>query len=205
MITIVDYGVGNLRAFTNIYKSLGIAVTIAQNKQILSEATKIILPGVGAFDYAMRLLQQSDMVQVLQQKVIQQQTPVLGVCVGMQLLAQSSEEGQMAGLHFIENAQVKKFKLDENDQLQRIPQMGWNTISCKSNNPLFNGISSGEQFYFLHSYYFACDVQYAIANTQFYQHNYVSAVQHNHIFGVQFHPEKSHQAGIQLLKNFATL
>jgi len=202
MISIVNYGLGNIGAFANVYKRLNIPVKISSRKEDLSGAKKIILPGVGSFDNAMTLLNKSGMRDRLDIMVLQEKVPVLGICVGMQILSNSSEEGKLPGLGWIEG-QVRKF--DESIFLHktRLPHMGWNTVEPLTESPLFNKIKNGSRFYFLHSYYFSCiNVGYEISHTN-YGIIFASAVCSGNIFGVQFHPEKSHKNGIQLLKNFA--
>ncbi len=204
MIVIIDYGLGNVNAFANVYKKLNIPVLIAKNSADLTHATKIILPGVGSFDYAMQRLIDSGMREVLEQKVLNEKIPVLGICVGMQMLAKQSEEGVLPGLGWI-NGRVKKFKLQSDSVALQIPHMGWNTVKPLHSNGLFNGIADESRFYFLHSYYFKCNnPEDAIAKTT-YIGDFECAVNSANIFGVQFHPEKSHSNGIQLLKNFALL
>lgn len=204
MITIIDYGLGNIKAFRNVYKQLDIDVKIAYTKEDLRDAEKLILPGVGAFDHAMARLNASGMDETLHELVKDKKKPVLGVCVGMQMLAMSSEEGVLPGLGWI-NGRVKKFDVSTLNQKTRLPHMGWNDVRPVIRNPLFNDIDEQSRFYFLHSYYFDCNNEAdAIAITE-YGKPFVCAVNKDNIYGVQFHPEKSHQWGIQLLKNFATI
>lgn len=204
MITIINYGLGNISAFANVYKRLNIPFTIATRKDELANARKIILPGVGAFDHAMTLLQQSGMRDMLDELVLQKKTPVIGICVGMQILAKSSEEGSLPGLGWI-NGVVKKFDASLIENTTRLPHMGWNTIKPTKPERLLENFSESCRFYFLHSYYFHClDPENEIAKTG-YGISFSSAVKSGNIYGVQFHPEKSHENGIQLLNNFANL
>lgn len=199
MITILNYGIGNIKAFQNIYNRLGISVEIATSSHQLSMAEKIILPGVGSFDWAMERLNNSGMRSTLEEMVLHYKIPVLGVCVGMQMMAESSEEGILPGLGWI-NAKVKRF---EENKL-RLPHMGWNGVTPKETNPLFKDIIS-PKFYFLHSYYFSPETDNLALATTEYGFQFTSVANNDHIYGVQFHPEKSHSWGIQLLKNFANL
>lgn len=204
MITIIDYGVGNIQAFSNIYKQLGIPIRRAQSAQDLEGATKIILPGVGAFDYAMTRLQQSGMHEKLNDLVLEKSIPVVGICVGMQMLAYSSDEGILPGLGWIDGL-VKKIDTSLSDRNAPLPHMGWNDVKVVKDNDLLIGLEDKAQFYFLHSYYFASnDPGNVIASTH-YSQDFACAVNYRNIYGVQFHPEKSHEYGITLLKNFANL
>jgi glutamine amidotransferase len=204
MITIINYGVGNIKAFVNIYKRLGIDVKIAQNATDLEGATKLILPGVGHFDYAMERFANSGMFETTNELVLVKKVPVVGICVGMQMLAKSSDEGHLPGLGWID-ATVKKFDPTLLKQSTRLPHMGWNDVLPIKTNPLLRNLESQARFYFLHSYYFHCNqLEDSIAVAD-YGINFTCAVNHNQIYGVQFHPEKSHHFGIQLLKNFSEI
>lgn len=204
MITIIDYGLGNIKAFANVYKNLNVPCTIAKCEEDLKGASKIILPGVGAFDHAMSLLQKSGMRQTLDKLVLENKIPVLGICVGMQILAKSSEEGILPGLGWIDG-EVKKFDASLIRHKTRLPHMGWNTIKPIYGNELFKSLPEEPRFYFLHSYYFHCHNDLDTISTTEYGIKYASAVSSENIYGVQFHPEKSHQNGIQVLNNFANL
>ena len=204
MITIVDYGLGNIKAFANVYKRLNIQIKIAHNATDLKNAAKIILPGVGAFDYAMAKLNASGMREELEKQVIINKVPILGVCVGMQILAKSSEEGHLSGLGWIDG-EVKMLDIKSIPYKTKLPHMGWNTISIFSESRLFCNIINDSRFYFLHSYYFNCGKNEDILSTTKYGTEFASAIHHENIYGVQFHPEKSHSNGIRLLQNFAGL
>lgn len=204
MIAIIDYGLGNVRAFVNVYKKLNISCKIVKKKDDLGGATKMILPGIGAFDHAMELLQESGMREVLDDLALKQNIPVLGICVGMQMLALASEEGKLSGLGWIDG-DVKKFDSSLYTHRTCLPHMGWNEVNPIEYNDLFQGLDSGSRFYFLHSYFFYCNRKENIIAQTNYGIQFCCAVNEGNIYGVQFHPEKSHQNGIQLLKNFAQL
>jgi imidazole glycerol-phosphate synthase subunit HisH len=204
MIAIVDYGLGNIRAFENVYNNLNIPVIIARLPEHLLKADKIILPGVGSFDYAMKQLSDSGMLDILNELVLERKIPVMGICVGMQMLAKSSEEGKIPGLGWLD-AEVKRFRLSTFVNAACIPHMGWNDIKPAKTHNLLKNLEHDARFYFLHSYYFHCNRKENILATTDYGINFISAVNQNNISGVQFHPEKSHQWGIQLLKNFSDL
>ena len=202
MIAIVNYKLGNINAFANILKQLDTDHIIADNKDKLDGVTKIILPGVGAFDQAMSLLNKSGMRQRIDELVINDQIPIIGICVGMQIMARSSEEGSITGLGYI-NAKVKKIRPDNPNYI--IPHMGWNTIDFEKKNKLFNKLTKKANFYFLHSYFVECeDNSNSIAESEYFG-RFTSAMNYNNIYGVQFHPEKSHINGITVLKNFINL
>jgi imidazole glycerol-phosphate synthase subunit HisH len=202
MITIVHYGLGNISAFANVYERLNIPVSIATTADDLKTADKIILPGVGSFDHAMNKLNVSGMRSTLEERVLVQRVPVLGICVGMQMLGQSSEEGVLPGLGWIDGT-VIRFDVTVFKSKTQLPHMGWNTIQPVNRERLLANIDHDSRFYFLHSYYFQCRNQTDTIATTTYGIPFSSAVGHMNIYGVQFHPEKSHQWGIQLLKNFA--
>ena len=205
MITIIDYGLGNIKAFANIYERLNINVKIAKTKYDIVGAEKLILPGVGAFDFAMSQLNSSGMRDVIEKEVISNKVPVLGVCVGMQMLANSSEEGELDGLGWVDGTVNKFDKKLFNSDLCRLPHMGWNNVNQSNKSNLFSNVPDLGRFYFLHSYYFNCNNNNNIISTSTYGSNFTSAVNSNNIFGVQFHPEKSHFLGVQVLNNFAKL
>jgi len=204
MIIIIDYGLGNIRAFANVYERLNIPVSIAKTAEDLKDATKIILPGVGAFDHAMSKLNASGMRESLDKFVLENGVPVLGICVGMQMLAKSSEEGILPGLGWIYGT-VKKMDISVLKSITKLPHMGWNTINPNNGNRLLSSFNNDSRFYFLHSYYFQCNNQTDTIATTDYGIQFTSAVNYKNIYGVQFHPEKSHKWGIQLLKNFAEM
>ena len=204
MIAIIDYGLGNIRAFANVYHNLNIPLIVAKKKEDLQEATKLLLPGVGAFDYAMQRINDSGMREIIDQKVLVDRIPVLGICVGMQMLANKSEEGVLLGLGWIDG-EVKKFRLASGITTMKIPHMGWNTVMPMHGNGLLSGLDNESRFYFLHSFYFKCANACNTIATTDYNGEFASAVNSNNVYGVQFHPEKSHQWGIRLLENFAKL
>lgn len=204
MITLIDYGLGNINAFVNVYKRLGIPTKIAKIVADLTDVEKIILPGVGSFDYAMTNLQNSGMRERLDQLVLQEKVPVLGICVGMQMLGNFSEEGKLEGLKWID-ASSKKFDEFKIKQVTKLPHMGWNDVQLNTSNPLFNKLEKGALFYFLHSYYFECNNANDSVATSDYAGTFTCAAQYKNVYGIQFHPEKSHHYGERLLHNFAKL
>lgn len=204
MIHVLDYGLGNVQAFLTMFKRLGFEATRAKTAADLTGASKIILPGVGAFDHAIELLEQSGMRPTLETLVLQDKVPVLGICVGMQILASSSDEGRLPGLGWVPG-KVRSFRSDERSASLPLPHMGWNVVQPKPGSPLFAGLESDARFYFLHSYYFDCIEPSHAAATASYGADFSCAVSVGNVYGVQFHPEKSHHFGTQLLKNFAEL
>lgn len=202
MIRIVDYGVGNIQAFLNIFKRLGIAAERARSVDDLRDAKRLILPGVGAFDHAMTLLNASGMREALEVRVLDEGVPILGVCVGMQMLAGGSDEGLLPGLNWIPG-RVRAFSSAPEATDLPMPHMGWNDLAVNLASPLFAGFEPAPRFYFLHSYYFECDDQAHVVARACYGLDFACVVSRGHIHGVQCHPEKSHHSGTQLLKNFA--
>lgn len=204
MIHIVDYGLGNVQAFANMYKRLGFEATRAKTAAELSGATKIILPGVGAFDKAMELLDASGMRPVLEDLVVEKKVPVLGICVGMQILASASDEGTSAGLGWIPG-RVRSFGSVEESSKLPLPHMGWNDVAPAPGSALFAGLEADARFYFLHSFFFDSSDPAHVSARATYGLNFGCAVTLGNVHGVQFHPEKSHHYGALLLKNFAEL
>jgi len=204
MIAIIDYGLGNIKAFSNVYKRLDVPHCVADTPDKLKNAGKILLPGVGAFDYAMSLLNGSGMREVLDDMVLNQGVPVLGICVGMQILADQSDEGVSKGLGWIPG-KVKHFQHCNGFSPVHypLPHMGWNSICIEKEDPLLDGLDGDARFYFLHSYYFECkNNDFSLATTE-YGIRFSSIVRRDNIYGIQCHPEKSHGNGMLLLKNFA--
>ncbi len=203
MITLVNYGLGNIQAFHHIYTRLGLPVKIASTPSDLRGASKLVLPGVGSFDWAMQRLNASGMRSTLEEMVLEQRVPILGICVGMQMMANCSEEGVMPGLGWFD-AKVKRFEVTRLSKKTLLPHMGWNDVIPVADSPLLAGLDA-PRFYFLHSYFFAPgDPSQSLATTN-YSFDFTSAVGQKNIYGVQFHPEKSHGWGIQLLHNFARM
>lgn len=202
MIAILGYGLGNIRAFQNIYRELNIPCVVAEDSATLAAADRIILPGVGSFDHAMQRLRASGLFETLQREVIENGKPVLGICVGMQMLARSSEEGVEPGLGWIDGT-VEKIRFAADARRGLLPHMGWSTISEKPGEPLLAGLDEALGFYFLHSYRFACNDPADVIATANYATSFHCAVRRGNVYGVQFHPEKSHHNGMRLLKNFA--
>mgnify|MGYP001198036319 FL=1 len=204
MITIVDYGSGNISAITNIYQILDIPFSIASKPSELEDAEKIILPGVGSFDYCMNKLNKSGLREVLNRKVIEDKTPVLGICIGLHIMASESEEGNLPGLGWIDGY-VKKFDESKLVFKPKLPHMGWNSIQVKTIPELFKGVNQEHGFYFIHSYYIEVKNKEDIMTITNYENDFVSGINRSNIYAVQFHPEKSHSNGIELLKNFSQL
>jgi glutamine amidotransferase len=204
MITLIDYGVGNIYAFQNVYKRLNIPTKIAKSRDDLLNVEKLILPGVGSFDYAMNQLNASGMREVLDELVLVKKVPVIGICVGMQMMSNKSEEGKLEGLKWIDS-EVLKFDERLIKLRTKLPHMGWNDVTPVKTHPLFEGLENDSIFYFLHSYYFKCNIPENSLAISDYGITFTSAVNYENIFGIQFHPEKSHQYGEKLLHNFAKL
>lgn len=199
MITIIDYGMGNLGSIQNMLKRIGAAATVTADLQIIGDATKIILPGVGAFDYAMTNINDSGLREVLDHKALVDRVPILGICLGMQLLTKSSEEGKIAGLGWIP-ATTNRFP---DTPGLKVPHMGWNLVHRSTPSKMTKGFEEESRFYFVHSYYVrVVDEAHSMLKTE-YGVKFDSAIQNGNIFGVQFHPEKSHRFGVRLLTNFA--
>ena len=204
MISIIDYGSGNLNAIKNIYERLNIPFDFANTKKQIEKADHIILPGVGAFDETISTLHDKGFIDVLHKKAFDEKTPILGICVGMQMIADSSEEGTHNGLGWI-HGKVKRFNKNLILGKPKIPHLGWNSIEITRDCPLFKNVDSAVGFYFVHSYYYECEDEANVICETEYSKVFHSAVNRDNIYGVQFHPEKSHDNGIELLRNFANL
>ena len=205
MITIVDYGVGNIHSFITMFKRLNVPVQTARTIEDLSGASKLILPGVGAFDHAMQRFNDSGMRSTIEQLVLIKKLPLLGICVGMQMLGTSSDEGILPGLNWIPGSVISFAKNADSAGLSS-PHMGWNDVNFETSSRLKDKDEDLlPRFYFLHSYYFDAEDKAHVAATSDYGFRFEAALSRDNIYGVQFHPEKSHSWGSQLLKNFAEL
>ena len=203
MIVVVDYGLGNLASVLNMFKKAGVKnVCISNDETVIENASKLLLPGVGSFDAGMNNLEKSNLIPILNKKVIEDKIPLLGICLGMQLLTKKSEEGVKPGLGWID-AETVKFNLDPVLKL-KVPHMGWNYIKVIRQNPLIE-MGSKNRFYFVHSYYVKCfDEAQSLATSNF-GIDFTCMVNKDNIYGAQFHPEKSLKFGMQVLENFAKL
>lgn len=202
MIAIVDYGMGNLGSISNMLRKVGAACAISSDPAVIESADKLILPGVGAFDGGMRSLAERGLIQVLDTQVLAHKKPVLGLCLGMQLFGQRSEEGNLKGLGWVD-LQTIRFRFDDANARLKIPHMGWNTLQIRRPHALLNDLDLDARFYFVHSYHVVCaDHENVMAETN-YGYNFASVVGRDNILGAQFHPEKSHKFGMILLRNFA--
>lgn len=197
MIVIIDYGMGNLGSIANMIKKVGSQCIITSDLEKIKNATKLILPGVGSFDNGMKNLKELGMIEVLNQKILIEKTPILGICLGMQLMTKSSEEGSLPGLEWID-ARTEKFVSDN----LKIPHMGWNIIRHQKESKLFDALEDEKRFYFVHSYRVSCNHKEDILTHTNYTQDFVSSFEKENIIGVQFHPEKSHKFGMSLIKNF---
>ena len=202
MITILDYNTGNLGSIQNMLAYLGIESQITDDIGLIQDAKKLILPGVGHFDYGMQQLRKSDLIEVLTKKVIEEKTPILGICLGVQLLTEGSEEGTEKGLGWIKGKTVSfdKTKLNPN---QKIPNMGWADVTEYNQSKLFENMPEDPRFYFVHSYHLQLEDPANCLVSSNYGYSFAAGIEKKNILGVQFHPEKSHKYGMKLLENFA--
>ena len=201
MITIVDYGMGNLGSIQNMFKRIGAPARITADPAELEHADKILLPGVGAFDGAMQRINSSGFREVLDRKALVERVPILGICLGMQLLTRSSEEGQIPGLGWI-GAETRRFPISNG---LKVPHMGWNAVSQTRPSALTEGLAPDARYYFVHSFFVQVDRDEDSVLKTHYGLTFDAAIAHGNIFGAQFHPEKSHRFGMHLLANFARL
>ena len=200
MITIIDYKTGNLGSIQNILKRIGEESVVTSDKDEIAGASKLILPGVGAFDTGMRNLTELDLIDILNEKVIVEKTPVLGICLGMQLLSKGSQEGSLPGLGWID-ADTVRFRFEDIIEY-KIPHMGWNFIRQHKTSKLLDNMYPDARFYFVHSFFFRANDKEDVLTSTTYEIEFTSAIERGNILGVQFHPEKSHKFGMKLLKNF---
>ncbi|WP_420384923.1 imidazole glycerol phosphate synthase subunit HisH [Roseivirga sp.] len=204
MIGIIAYGSGNVKAIANIYKRLNLDYFITSDPGKLKEATRLILPGVGAFDQTMNLLNESGLRSVLDKLVLNDKIPVLGICVGMQIMAESSEEGAEKGLGWI-SGRVKKIDQNKLHNKPKLPHMGWNSVILAKPNEIVEDVNFNKGFYFLHSYFMSPSNEEDVLVKADYGQEFACVVKKENVVGIQFHPEKSHDNGIQVFKNFANI
>lgn len=200
MIVIVDYKTGNSGSILNMLKKIGAEAVLSDRPDDIADADQIILPGVGSFDRGMDNINRSGLREVLDQKVRQDKTPVLGICLGMQLLMEKSEEGRLPGLGWLEG-EIVRFRFRPESKDLKVPHMGWNTVQPSETDSLFKDIEE-PRYYFVHSFHVNCRRDEDVLATTDYGYEFASAVHRDNIWGTQFHPEKSHRFGWQLLKNF---
>ena len=203
MIIIVDIGMGNIGSILNMIKCLNFSAKVSRSIDDIQSAEKIILPGVGSFDNAIKSLKEHDLISVLNEQVIRKKKPILGICLGIQIFSRKSEEGKEQGLGWLD-AETVRFSFDREESL-KVPHMGWNTALAKNNQVLFQGMGSEPKFYFVHSYHLHCNDPADISSITHYGYEFPSSIKHDNIYGVQFHPEKSHKFGIKVFKNFLEL
>jgi len=203
MITVVDYGVANLGSMLNMLKKIGAKARSVSTPQEIASAESIILPGVGAFDHGVNALKERGLDEAIKERVVEDEIPILGVCLGMQLLCKGSDEGDLAGLGLID-AHCRHFNLDDGSSL-KIPHMGWNVLIRKKSSDILNNLDSNSRFYFVHSYHMVCKNEMDVVAKSDYGGEFTAIVQQKNIIGVQFHPEKSHRFGMQLLRNFVEI
>lgn len=204
-ITIINYGAGNLLSVKNMLRKAGASEVLISNKQEdIEKAGKLILPGVGHFDYGMTKLKESGLIPLLTKKIMEQKTPILGICLGAQLMTESSEEGKVNGLGWVKGKTIAfdQTKLPAN---YKIPHMGWNEVAINKSSSLFNNMPEKARFYFVHSYHLAMENAADVWLTANYGYDFCAAYEHENIYACQFHPEKSHKFGLQLMKNFIVL
>lgn len=203
MISVIDYGVSNLGSMLNMLRKVGAQAQLVSTAEELDRADKLILPGVGAFDNGIAALTERGLVEPLRKKALHDKVPLLGVCLGMQMLGRASEEGSMAGLGLID-AEARRFQFAA-DSAHKVPHMGWSLLAPRRASALNSGLDALTRFYFCHSYHLVCDDPADVLASASYGADFVAMVQHENVYGVQFHPEKSHRFGMALLRNFAAM
>lgn len=203
MITIVDYGAGNIKSIVNMLRNLGIKAESSSDPTRIADAQRLILPGVGHFDFGMGELESRGIVPALNQAVLQKSAPILGICLGVQLMTRSSEEGQRPGLGWVDGRTVR-FDRARLDSHLRVPHMGWSETWVERPSALSVAISDDARFYYVHSYHLVCEDASQSILAASHGYPFTAAIQKANILGVQFHPEKSHRYGMQVLKAFST-
>jgi glutamine amidotransferase len=204
MIVVVDYGVGNLGSIVNMFKKVGVKAMASSDPHVIEDAEKLILPGIGAFDAGMQKLNERNLGPLLTRQVMKKRIPVLGLCLGLQLMTAGSQEGKLAGLGWFD-AETVRYKFGAEQSHLKVPHMGWNTIEIRRPHPLLDGLDVDSRFYFVHSFYVRCHNAEAVLAETDYGGYFHSIVGRDNIVGAQFHPEKSHKYGMRLLKNFAEM
>jgi glutamine amidotransferase len=204
MVTIIDYGAGNIKSIMNMLKRIGEDCIITNDYKMILNAEKIILPGVGHFNYGMKKLKEYNLVNALNEVVINKKKPILGICLGAQLMCKFSAEGNIYGLNWFD-VNVQKFERDKLMSKYKIPHMGWNHITDPKYSALYSNMGFEKRFYFVHSFHFVTEDQSIVLSTTTYGYDFVSALHHQNIYAVQFHPEKSHRYGLKLMENFIKL
>jgi len=201
MTTIVDYGMGNLGSIQSMLKKLGETSIITSDPYVIEQASRLILPGVGSFDSGMNHLTELNLISSLNKRVVQDKVPILGICLGFQLMTKSSMEGTLTGLSWFD-AYTVKFELKESIKKYVLPNMGWRKVSIRKEIPLFEGLDDDSWFYFVHNFHAVTDNIELVSMTSEYGYEFVASLTKDNILGVQFHPEKSHKYGLRLLQNF---
>ena len=201
MIAIIDYHMGNVGSIQNMLRCVGGQGVVTSDPAVIAEARGLILPGVGAFDAGMENMERLGLVPVLEDRVLVDEVPLLGICLGMQLLTERSEEGRRPGLGWIEGETIR-FRIEQKRHGLKVPHMGWNTVAVRRAGGLFKELDAEARFYFVHSYHVVCRHDEDIAATTNHEYDFTSAAEHGHIWATQFHPEKSHRFGMQVLRNF---
>jgi glutamine amidotransferase len=204
MISILSYGCGNISSIANMLRALGVDTQIVETPSQVLQADKLILPGVGAFDYGMSQLNKTGLCDALSEVALQKKIPILGICLGMQLMCLTSEEGERCGLGWID-AKVSRFLFPPEERQLKVPHMGWNTLKIARETPVVVQEDERQRYYFVHSYYVSCKERSDVIATSHHGHEFVAAFNRNNLYGVQFHPEKSHRYGLSLMKRFADL
>jgi len=203
MIVVVDYGMGNLRSITKAFERLGLEAKVSSEKAVIKSASRLILPGVGHFANGMKNLVDLGLIETLEEKILLDKIPILGICLGMQLLTKFSEEGNIEGLGFID-ANTVRFSFDTKNNHLKIPHMGWNKIIISNKDRILDNIKS-TYFYFVHSYHVVCNNKEDVLTTTSFGYQFDSSLKRDNIYGMQFHPEKSHSSGLKLLENFSKI